>query len=71
MKRIPKNAIKKVRAFSKEIDWIDRIPSKTPPRILLIVFTKLTVDCLNPIASARWSCPIILMKIGVSMAPEK
>lgn len=38
MKRIPKNAIKKVRAFSKEIDWIDRIPSKTPPRILLICF---------------------------------
>ncbi|MDU6550400.1 hypothetical protein [Streptococcus mitis] len=35
MKRIPKNAIKKVRLLSKEINWIERMPRNTPPKILL------------------------------------
>ena len=31
MKRIPK----KVRSFSKEINWMERMPKNTPPKILL------------------------------------
>ena len=49
---------------------MERIPSETPPRILLIVRTKLTVDCLNN-SFCQMFFPNDSYKIGVSMAPEK
>ena len=71
MSKIPKNATTNVRTFIKEMNWIEMNPKSTAPRMLLVVRTRLMVDCLKPIASDKSSSPIILIKIGVSIAPEK